>query len=298
MNEGIIYDIQRYSIHDGPGIRSTVFFKGCPLDCWWCHNPESSDFRPQLVFWTDKCIACRRCVDACPNDILPDGASASCGCVLCGRCSEACPAGAVELVGQKWTVAQVIEHLKRDTVFYDESGGGITFSGGEPLGQPDFLLDLLAECRRLRLHTAVDTSGYADWDAVKEVARAADMLLWDVKLLDDDSHSRYVGVSNEPILANLQRLVHGGFGERIVARFPLIPGINDDENNLREMGKLLRCLNINRLNILPYHETATEKYARLNSEYRLCRLAPPEDDHVEAVRQRFEGWGIHTEIGG
>ena len=297
-SEGIIYDIQRYCIHDGPGIRSTVFFKGCPLDCWWCHNPESKKPSQQIIFWPDQCIGCGRCRDACPDEVAVGAAGAAEECEMCAECTQVCPTEAVELIGEKMTASEVLGEIQKDAVFYEESGGGVTFSGGEPLLQHDFLLELLRLCKKKGIHTAVDTCGYAEWDILKQISSAADLILYDVKIMDSGEHEKYTGVSNKIILQNLHRLVEHRSTENIIARFPLIPGINDDIQHAEQLGELLSSLKISKMNILPYHRAATEKHARLHDDYRLQDITPPSDDEVSTISKIIEEYGVRVEIGG
>lgn len=301
LSEGIIFDIQRYCIHDGPGIRTTVFLKGCPLDCWWCHNPESKRPDREMVFWPGECIGCGRCTGVCAavEDVISGRVLAPAdlsGCDVCGDCADVCPTGALELVGREVTVEQVMEQVRRDIIFYDESGGGVTFSGGEPLMQPAFLLDLLAKCRSEGIHTAVDTSGHAAWKDLEPIAAGTDLFLYDLKVLDPEKHRELTGTGSELTLANLERLagVHHG----IRTRFPLVPGYTDDDDNLRDMARWLTRRGLRTVDVLPYHRTGMGKYERLGMEYRLGDLSPPPKERVERVRDVLRELGLSAEIGG
>ncbi len=230
---GVVFNIMRFALHDGPGIRTTVFLKGCPLSCWWCHNPESQEFAPSPMYFANRCRLCYDCVAACTNGALAfeDGRPVtSPECTRCGDCAEACVAGARELAGRRVTASEVLAECERDVVFYDESGGGVTVSGGEPLSQPEFTEALLAGCRERHIHTALDTCGFADRESALRVSRAADLVLYDLKLLDSAAHRKYTGVPSEPILANLAALTEAG--RNLIVRVPLIPGVNDDRESL------------------------------------------------------------------
>ena len=271
MLNGIVFDIKRYAIHDGPGIRTAVFFKGCPLDCWWCHNPESRLRQPQLMYRANRCHLCGECVSACPQGAIQVGATAVTDlslCQACGQCAQACVHGAREIAGQQSSVEQVLAVIERDRVFYDQSGGGVTMTGGEPLLQPAFLTALLRSCKGYDLHTVIDTSGYAPWKVIAAAARFTDLFLFDLKLMDERKHRHYTGVSNRLILANLQRLVLSG--AQVQVRIPLIPGVNDDEQNLLHTRQFLDTLpGLAGVEILPYHDSARAKYAALGMGYRM-----------------------------
>ena len=224
MITGKVFDIKKFSIHDGPGIRTTVFFKGCPLSCRWCHNPESQALEPEMMLWANRCIRCEACLPVCKQGAISrDGDFAPTDgekCVLCGACVEACHAGAREIVGREMTVAQVMAEIERDVAFYDESNGGVTFSGGEPLWQAGFLLALLQACQEKEIHTALDTCGFAPWEMLDAIREHVDLFMYDLKLMDDAKHRDFTGVSNELILKNLQALSQRGHD--IVLRVPIV----------------------------------------------------------------------------
>ncbi len=300
MVTGTIFNIQKYSIHDGPGIRTTVFLKGCPLNCWWCHNPESQERQLQLVLWRDRCLGCGDCKRACPNNAvaLQDGIPHidKGRCLSCGVCAGACPTGAMEVVGKTVTTEYVIKEIEKDLIFYDQSGGGVTFSGGEPLMQPEFLEQLIRDCKSRDIHTAVDTSGYASWDVLSGMCGSIDLILYDIKHMDDQMHIKTTGVSNRVILDNLEKLskVHNN----IVIRVPLVPGINDDHENIVNMARFISSINVREVNILPYHNTGMDKYGRLGKEYRLPHTKEPAAQSLDSIKETLMSAGLYVKIGG
>jgi pyruvate formate lyase activating enzyme len=298
---GIIFDVKKFSIHDGPGIRTTVFFKGCPLACSWCHNPESQSPEPELALRPDRCIRCGACVSACAHGAISMSSDAVATdaerCVRCGACVEVCYAEARELLGRGMTVAQVMAEIGRDVVFYDESGGGVTFSGGEPLSQPDFLLALLRACKQEEIHTALDTCGFSPWETLDRVREYVDLFLYDLKLMDDARHRKYTGVSNALILGNLQALSQRG--HTIVLRVPVVPGINDDDEGIRRVGSFAAALpRLSRVDLLPYHHAGVEKYHRLNRVYGLPGTRPPTDERMAHIAHVLREFGLPVRIGG
>lgn len=298
---GLISNIQKFSIHDGPGIRTTVFFKGCPLHCWWCHNPENQLAGQEVMFWPSRCIACRACLATCAQGAISmDGeiiATDRTLCTVCGACVEACYTQAREIVGQEMTVAQVMAEVERDIPFYDESSGGVTFSGGEPLLQSDFLLALLRACKEKAIHTALDTCGFAPWETLDSLREYVDLFLYDLKLMDDTQHRKFTGVSNELILRNLRMLSERGHD--IFLRVPIVPEINDDDEHIRQIGEFAAALpHLNKVDILPYHHIALDKYKRLNKVYGLPEARPPSDERMAEIAQILEGFGLRVKIGG
>ena len=301
MPTGKIFDIKKYAVHDGPGIRTTVFFKGCPLACRWCHNPESISGATQRLYRQDRCIGCRQCADACPEKAIAASAAGlewnPSGCVYCGTCAAICPAQAVELVGKTMTVDEVVAEITKDTVFYDESRGGITLSGGEPLMQPAFLMALLDACGKLEFHRTVDTSGYADARTLLEAAARTELFLYDLKHMDPEKHARLTGVSNDKILANLQLLSRQAV--EIVIRFPLVPGLNSDRKNIDQTGAFVASLpGVRRIDILPYHCAAAAKYKNLALEFNPSDIQPASRDFLESVAARLETYHLTVKIGG
>ena len=301
MARGLVFDVKKFSIHDGPGIRTTVFFKGCPLSCPWCHNPESQAPQPELVVRANRCIRCGACLSACPHGaVIGDGetyGSTAEHCQLCGACVEACYAEARQIVGRVMTVAEVMAEVERDIAFYDQSGGGVTFSGGEPLAQPGFLGALLRASRQAGIHTAVDTCGYAPWAVLDAIRGDVDLFLYDLKLMDDQDHRRLTGVSNQLILENLRALSENGHA--IVLRIPVIPGMNDSPDNLRELAAFAGALpHLQGIDLLPYHATALDKYARMNRTYSLRGAQPPDAEDLAEIARALQQPGVPVRIGG
>ena len=298
---GEIFDIKKYAIHDGPGIRTTVFFKGCPLSCWWCHNPESLSSGPHRLYRRERCIGCRQCLSACESGAIqvyedrlqwsPDD------CRYCRDCASTCPAEAVEFIGRTMTVDQVVAEITKDTLFYDQSAGGVTISGGEPLMQPSFLMQLLDACGEQGLHRTVDTSGHADTPILLEAASRTDLFLYDLKHMDPEKHIRYTGVSNDKILANLKQLSRQG--ARIIIRLPIIPGINADDENIDRTGALAASLDgVTGINILPYHCAADAKYKNLGLENNARDVQRPSEDVIAAVARHLKSYHLEVKIGG
>lgn len=298
--KGVIFNIQRYSVHDGPGIRTTVFMKGCPLHCWWCHNPEGLDPQPQVVIY-DGCIDCGRCQLVCPACKSPLSAEADeskpIKCCHCGAYIPACPTGSRRLIGREMTETEVMAEILKDRIFYSDSGGGVTFSGGEPLSQAPFVRSLLSRCRDQDIHTAVDTSGFGRQEDLLSLAEVADLFLFDLKLMDDKKHKQYTGVSNRPILENLSALA--GFHRNIWLRVPIIPSITDNPANLDAIADLAASLKaVRQVCLLPYHKTAAAKFKRLGQSYALKNTEQPNPEYMESLRQRFTARGLVATIGG
>jgi pyruvate formate lyase activating enzyme len=297
---GRVFNVQRFSLHDGPGIRTTVFLKGCPLHCEWCHNPEGIAPEPEIVVVASRCIACGTCVAVCPEglaDVRGGFTGDRADCTVCGSCVDACPAEARQIAGREVTVRALLGELLRDRVFFDDSGGGVTFSGGEPLLQVRFLEAMLEACRAEGLSTAVDTSGLAPLKHLLRIAALTDLFLFDVKLVDEERHRRHTGVSNATILANLEALtrVHGN----IWLRVPVVPGVNDDAENLAATAALAaRLPSVRRVTLLPYHRLGTDKLRRLGRPEALEEIAPPSRGRMEELAAGFAAAGVHASIRG
>ena len=301
MKTGTVFDIKKFALHDGPGLRTTIFLKGCPLACSWCHNPEGMASQPHRIYRAERCLGCGHCVETCPQqalDLGPGGLTHHARqCVCCSACAKACPAEAVELIGTKVTVNQVLAEVEKDRVFYDESGGGVTFSGGEPLMQTEFLLALLEGCGKRELHRVVDTTGFAPAEVILKVARQSELLLYDLKHMDSQRHKALTGVPNERILANLQRLAQAGVP--LWVRMPIIPGLNDDTANLGATGRFIAQLpGPPLLNILPFHGAAKGKYQRLTQTFTVAGVAPPTADQITAIARFMRDFGLPVTIGG
>jgi pyruvate formate lyase activating enzyme len=301
MKNGIVFDVKKYAIHDGPGIRTTVFLKGCPLRCLWCQNPEGQDPKPELVVRKSRCIGCGECSKGCSRGAISLVAQHVSidrrNCVLCNRCSQVCPSDALSIAGKQMSVKEVLEEIEKDMAFYDESGGGVTFSGGEPLFQPDFLNGLLTECKRRGIHTIVDTCGFAPYEIIGRMRDKVDLFLYDVKIIDSRKHRKYTGASNEQILENLKKLAKNGSG--IVISFPIIPSINDDDRNVISTAKFIGSLpNVKNVNLLPYHRAGIEKYRNLGKSYKLDKIQPPLSQEMKAIKEKMETFGIRVGIGG
>jgi pyruvate formate lyase activating enzyme len=296
---GLIFDIQRFSLHDGHGIRTLVFMKGCPLECAWCSNPESQKPRPEIMFYREKCLRCEACLAACPNAALLKAAFPRTpdACLGCGRCVAVCFAEARHLVGRRVSVAEVLKVIRSDRVFYEQSGGGVTVGGGEPALQSGFVAELLAGCRRDGLHTALETCGYSPWKDLESVLRHVNQLLFDIKHLDPVRHRELTGVDNSRILDNARRAASRA-GEMVV-RLPLIPGYNNDEVNLRALGRFVKeeLSGVSRIDLLPYHSTGESKSVRLFRDYSLAGLTPLANDDVLNAQSILQSYGLEVHIG-
>jgi pyruvate formate lyase activating enzyme len=294
----LIFNIQKFSLQDGPGIRTTVFLKGCPLNCKWCSNPESIKAHPELMTLDAKCIKCGNCVEACPvgaitvvNDIRVIDRKK---CNLCMKCTEVCPSGALERVGRYMTKEEVREEIEKDLPFYANSGGGVTFSGGEPLLQWELVCQLMKECKQKGIHTTLDTTGYAQWKILEKVLENTDLVLYDIKNIDSGKHKEATGVSNELILANIKKVA-----EKVKTwlRVPVIPGYNDSESDIRKLAEFSTELPIEKISLLPYHSWGEQKYNRLGKDYPFSGTPPPASDHLEELKKIIESYGLKVTIG-
>ncbi|MGI5971653.1 MAG: glycyl-radical enzyme activating protein [Oscillospiraceae bacterium] len=297
---GLIFNIVHGSFVDGHGIRTTIFLKGCPLRCVWCCNPEGQKFNPQLKLTASHCNGCGRCVDACPQNaisIIDNCVSVDRSlCDNCGKCVEKCWFDALGMFGQWYTAAEMFEIVRKDKPFYDSSGGGLTIGGGEATWYPEFCLGLIELCHNAGISVAIDTCGYVDTELGLEVLKKADLLLFDIKSLDDEIHKRNTGVSNGLILRNLKML--SDMGKSIIIRIPVIPGYNDSETGLREIADLLRGLkSIERVDLIAFHEFGKVKYDQLGMEYKVV-ASPIPDKRQQELKELFESYGLKTQLGG
>ncbi len=301
MVYGNIFDIKQFAVHDGPGIRTTIFLKGCPLECSWCHNPEGIDYEDDLFFYESKCIGCGSCVGVCPeNAIEMKGKIINIDrdlCQLCGNCSEVCPTAALEIAGKRMSVEEVMDEIERSTIYHDTSSGGVTLSGGEPFQQFEFMKELIERCKEKDIHVTVDTCGHVETEKLDEVKDKIDLFLFDLKIMDEDLHKEYIGVGNEKILKNLKSLLREGDNE-VIIRFPLIPGITDTKENISSILDFLAPLKgVREIDVLPYHDVR-EKYNRLGKEYEIKDIEAPGRERIEKIKRRFEEEGYLVKEGG
>lgn len=302
MTQPLIFDIRRYSINDGPGIRITIFMKGCPLKCAWCHNPESQSPEVQKLYTASKCIGAQDCIEVCPNNALTltsEGIVTDAeACNLCGKCAEACPSKAIEMSGKLYGVEDLMKIIERERIHFEHSGGGVTFSGGEPLMHPEFLIEMLKACGEKGLHRAVDTCGFASNETLLEVAKHTDLFLFDLKLMNPIHHKKWTGVDNRLILKNLKILAETG--AKINIRIPLIKNVNSNIEELTEMARFIYELPGAKpqVNILPYHNIASGKYKKLEMIFNEQNMKEPSEVDILQSVAIFNRFGIETEVGG
>jgi pyruvate formate lyase activating enzyme len=299
VTEGLIFDIQHFAVHDGPGIRTLVFFKGCPLSCEWCCNPESQSFKSQLRYIQFKCKNCFSCIDSCPYGAITEESDnlvidfARCSFCRDKKCTFACNHDALITTGEKYSVEKLLSVLKKDIDFYKNSGGGVTFSGGEPLSQPDFLLKVLRECKKSGIHTAIETCGFSNKRVFRDIMEYTDLFLFDLKLVNNIKHLKHTGKPNDAILSNLEYIAKSG--AEIILRVPLIRGINDDENNLTLIADIAKNLNIKNINIEPYHSLGEDKYPEFGIESKLKSVSIYDNNEIQEFVSFFINAGFNCE---
>lgn len=300
---GIINEIERFAINDGPGIRTLIFFKGCPLRCKWCSNPETQNPLPEIYYFEDKCIFCQSCIAACPNnaikaDYLRNKVITNRRiCTGCGNCAAVCHAQARRLVGIEKNVKEIMKEVKKDEPFYILSGGGVTLSGGEVFFQPDFALEILKACKKEEIDTAIETSGFASWKTMERLLPYIDHVLIDIKHMNSSLHKYWTGVSNELILENIKRI--DAQKKDYIIRIPLIPGVNDGEENIKELKNFIRELqNIKEIHVLPYHTLGRGKYRYLEREYELEHLKKYTKEEIKKIVSKLEIEGVKIVTGG
>ena len=274
MNKAIFFDIQRNSFVDGPGIRTTVFFKGCNLKCAWCHNPESQSAKPQMMFYKDKCTGCGKCKSVCPYHLEQ--------CELCGKCTLYCPVDARKVCGKEHTVDEVLKEVLKDQAFYETSGGGVTFSGGECMLQIDFLVEILKKCKENGIHTAVDTAGHIPFESFEKILPYTDLFLYDIKIFDSQKHKQYVGVSNELILENLKKLFERK--AKLWIRIPIIPDVNDSIEEIQKIKDFLKTIGTaEKIELLPYHAMGENKYRAIGKEPQIFKT--PDAENMKRLKE-------------
>ena len=299
--EGNIFNIEHFAIHDGPGIRTTVFLKGCPMACIWCHNPEGLSGKRHMIRYDKRCIGCGECVKGCPQGALEmstaHGIVHDAGkCIACGKCVDICCANAIEMVGGTMSSRQVADVVLKDVTFYDESGGGVTFSGGEPLAQWAFVKECSQLLKQRGIHIAMETSGCVRQDVIQEIAPHVDLFLYDLKHIDSAVHEKYCGMGNERILENLQTL--SAMGKEIIIRMVVVPGVNDAPETVERLCAFLAKIHgIRSISLLPLHKSATEKYRRLGRDFPIADFQVPDEERMAAVAQLFKHRGFMVQIG-
>ena len=300
MTNAMVFNIQKFCVHDGPGIRTTVFLKGCPLNCIWCHNPESQSYEKEMMFSKDKCTRCGICGKKCNNDAIrvtqTEVQNNKEKCNLCGECIDFCVNNAREIAGREYTVGELIKLIEKDRTFYEQSGGGVTFSGGEAMAQIDALEEIVKKCKERGLSVAIDTCGYAPFSSFERISDYVDLFLYDIKLMDTDLHKEYTGKGNGLIMENLVKLSERG--ANINLRLPLIQGINTDDKNIQSMIDFANSLRISLVNLLPYHDIARDKYSKLNRDYKQETMEKPSQERLEEIKKLFENNNFKVKIGG
>ncbi|MEY8764290.1 MULTISPECIES: glycyl-radical enzyme activating protein [Clostridium] len=297
--KGIVFNIQRFSVNDGPGIRTIVFLKGCPLRCKWCSNPESQSYSRELMFNSKNCIGCGKCKRVCKRGAIDYSSPYRVDrnkCVNCGNCAKVCYPGALVMSGEEKTVREVVSELKKDSIQFRRSGGGVTLSGGDPLTQPEFSLELLKACKSMGWSTAVETEAYVPADTIESVIPWVDVVLLDIKNIDTDKYLRYTGVNNDIILKNVKRISE--LGVRTITRVPVIPKFNADEKSIGKIAEFTRSLGtVDELHLLPYHKLGVNKYKCLGRKYELENMETPDREYMEKFKKIVESYGLKCNVG-
>jgi len=300
MNPPVIFNIQKFCVHDGPGIRTTVFFKGCPLRCAWCHNPESQIFLPEILYNAEKCTGCGQCIPECPSSAITRKGNTMTTdrsrCQSCGKCVDFCLRSAREIAGHPTSIPELVAEIAKDRVFYEQSGGGVTLSGGEVLCQAEAAEALARACNALGIHVAIDTCGHVPYENLARLSDCADLFLYDLKHLDPALHKKYTGQDNQLILGNLRRLSESGAA--IFLRIPLIEGFNADDRHIGALADFCRNLNVRQIDLLPYHSTGSSKYQRMDRPYEPCRFAAPVPERLARIQKILQSSHPHVTIGG
>ncbi len=298
MKKGTVFNIQRSCFHDGPGIRTTAFVKGCPISCWWCANPESINPKREIGFLFTCCNQCKKCVDVCEEEAITFDHALHIDrsrCTLCGKCVEVCYPEALTIFGKEMEVDEVLEIVKRDKIYYQSSGGGLTVSGGEPLMQPSFVFNLFKRCKEEGINTCLDSCGFGNSEDLKKMLTVVDWVLFDMKHMSPDVHKKFTGKGNELILENAGIVASSGV--RMVCRIPLIPGVNDTAENIKGTAEFLKGLGSDiPVEILPYHRLGKPKFEALGRSYLMKEIEPSSREHVEEVRRAFECFEICATI--